>query len=138
MSCFKDGESLVEGSSKRERSGRPQAGEVWIEFSWPGVVCELRSGVGRGWNVLGMPTEHPEYWLATCLTHRNPADMSLPLARRFSYISVDVWESHPSPPLPCLNKVSLVTEARRGEVNNEGDLLLFFFLFSNCFSINVL
>lgn len=81
------------------------------------------------WNVLGMPTEHPEYWLATCLTHRNPADMSLPLARRFSYISVDVWESHPSPPLPCLNKVSLVTEARRGEVNNEGDLLLFFFYF---------
>lgn len=87
----------------------------------------MRSGVGRGWNVLGMPTEHPEYWLATCLTHRNPADMSLPLARRFSYISVDVWESHPSSPLPCLNKVSLVTEARRGEVNNEGDLLLFFF-----------
>lgn len=26
MSCFKDGERLVEGSSKRERSGRPQAG----------------------------------------------------------------------------------------------------------------
>lgn len=30
----------------------------------------------RGWKVLGMPTEHAEYWLATCLTCRNPPDMS--------------------------------------------------------------
>lgn len=35
------------------------------------------------WKVLGMPHEHPEYWLPTCLTYRSQPDMSLPGARRF-------------------------------------------------------
>lgn len=70
---------------------RPVGRDSWLRLRW-------------WWKVLGMPHEHPEYWLRTCLTYRKQPDMSLPGARRFHCTAPEI--QHAS--LPRLFRVPSV------------------------------